>query len=70
VILDIIHDLDVVDQMQKNNVKHRTDWYWHKQLRYYMEDKCCMVPLHPKPRTPESKPQTLNPKPPTSNPEL
>ncbi|KAJ1472381.1 hydrolytic ATP binding site of dynein motor region D1-domain-containing protein, partial [Baffinella frigidus] len=43
VILDIIHDLDVVDQMQKNNVKHRTDWYWHKQLRYYMEDQCCMV---------------------------
>jgi dynein heavy chain 2 len=43
VILDVIHSLDVVEQMQRAGVRHRTDWFWHKQLRYYVEGGACVV---------------------------
>ena len=33
-ILDIIHFIDVVDQLQKENVRSTSDWIWQKQLRF------------------------------------
>ncbi|XP_077984893.1 cytoplasmic dynein 2 heavy chain 1-like [Glandiceps talaboti] len=35
-ILDVIHAIDVVQQLQENNVHSIQDWQWQKQLRYYM----------------------------------
>lgn len=33
-ILDIIHELDIVDQLVSNAVCDANDWFWMKQLRY------------------------------------
>ena len=38
-ILDLIHFVDVVDQLQKENVRNRDDWIWQKQLRFKMTKK-------------------------------
>jgi dynein heavy chain 2 len=35
-ILDVIHNVEIVDTLIKNNVQSVTDWFWHKQLRYGM----------------------------------
>ncbi|PRP81711.1 hypothetical protein PROFUN_10811 [Planoprotostelium fungivorum] len=37
-ILDIIHDMDVIDQLMKNNVDSLNHWMWQKQARFYMDD--------------------------------
>ncbi|KAJ3130163.1 Cytoplasmic dynein 2 heavy chain 1 [Nowakowskiella sp. JEL0407] len=43
-ILDIIHFIDVVRQVQKANVKSISDWGWKRQLRYYMnKEKGCVI---------------------------
>lgn len=34
-ILDIIHNIDVVSQLMKDNVTSTKEWIWQKQLRYY-----------------------------------
>jgi dynein heavy chain 2, cytosolic len=42
-ILDLIHNIDVLGQLRDNNVRLLKDWYWQKQLRYYFEveaNKC------------------------------
>lgn len=36
-ILDIIHNIDVVSQLIKSNVSSTEEWIWQKQLRYYMK---------------------------------
>ena len=38
-ILDTIHFIDIVNQLQQENVKSSTDWVWQKQLRFYMDNK-------------------------------
>ncbi len=43
IILDWIHDIDVVNQLTTNKVTDMRDWYWHKQLRYYLEGQTCVV---------------------------
>ena len=37
IILDVIHNVDVCAQLQQNQVQNRSDWYWHKQLRFYVK---------------------------------
>lgn len=37
-VLDIIHNMDVVDQLQKANVTSIDSWVWQRQLRFYMDD--------------------------------
>ncbi|TPX62627.1 hypothetical protein PhCBS80983_g00247 [Powellomyces hirtus] len=37
-ILDIIHLMDVVTQLQAAQVTTLTDWAWQKQLRFYVDD--------------------------------
>ncbi|EPY23831.1 hypothetical protein AGDE_12756 [Angomonas deanei] len=38
-IMDLIHNIDVVELLIANNVEKETDWYWKKQLRYYLDSK-------------------------------
>jgi dynein heavy chain 2 len=38
IILDVIHNVDVCQQLKSNQVQHRSDWFWHKQLRFYVND--------------------------------
>lgn len=38
-ILDLIHFIDIIDQLQKDNVRSTGDWVWQKQLRFYMDKK-------------------------------
>jgi len=38
-VLDLIHNRDVVDQLKKARVRDLTDWMWQKQLRYYLDEK-------------------------------
>ena len=37
IILDVIHDIDMVNQLNENRVSDLSAWYWQKQLRYYMD---------------------------------
>ena len=44
-VLDLIHNIDVVEQLQRARVTAVTDWQWQKQLRYYLgrPDAACTV---------------------------
>ncbi|KAJ3146349.1 Cytoplasmic dynein 2 heavy chain 1 [Geranomyces michiganensis] len=43
-ILDIIHLMDVVTQLQAAGVINVADWTWQRQLRFYMDDdKVCTI---------------------------
>lgn len=35
-ILDLIHHIDVMDQLINNGVEDLGDWHWFRQLRYEM----------------------------------
>ncbi|KAH9577240.1 Dynein heavy chain [Trypanosoma melophagium] len=43
-IMDLIHNIEVVDTLIQNNVESDSDWLWRKQLRYYLErnNKCVL----------------------------
>ncbi|KAL2914266.1 hypothetical protein HK105_206212 [Polyrhizophydium stewartii] len=46
-ILDIIHFLDVVDQLKRVERPLLTDWSWRRQLRFYLnEDKSCVIRMN------------------------
>jgi dynein heavy chain 2 len=38
-VLDIVHQVDVVDQLLKKSTTKSSEWTWKKQLRYYMDQK-------------------------------
>ncbi|NWH26647.1 DYHC2 protein, partial [Grus americana] len=44
-ILDIIHNIDVVRQLNQAQVHDVEDWVWKKQLRFYMKDQKCYVQM-------------------------
>jgi dynein heavy chain 2 len=46
-ILDLIHNIDVLGQLIEKGVRGLQDWYWQKQLRYHMADKSsrCFVQM-------------------------
>ncbi|KAF1521633.1 Cytoplasmic dynein 2 heavy chain 1, partial [Eudyptes sclateri] len=44
-ILDIIHNIDVVKQLNQAQVHNIEDWVWKKQLRFYMKDQKCYVQM-------------------------
>ncbi|XP_054598719.1 cytoplasmic dynein 2 heavy chain 1 isoform X1 [Nothobranchius furzeri] len=45
-ILDIIHNISVVKQLNQAGVTRPDDWAWKKQLRFYMgTDKCCHIQM-------------------------
>ena len=43
-VLDLIHNRDVIDQLQSARCRDLSDWQWQKQLRYYLNssDMCVM----------------------------
>lgn len=43
IILDVIHNIDVINQMSENRVQDLSEWYWQKQLRYYFVKEKCVV---------------------------
>eukprot|EP00736_Rhodelphis_marinus_P001173 Rmarinus@m.17616 len=43
IVLDLIHNIDVVELLRERNVTQIDDWSWHKQLRYYVEGGKCIV---------------------------
>ncbi|KAM8977653.1 cytoplasmic dynein 2 heavy chain 1 [Pelodytes ibericus] len=45
-ILDIIHNIDIVKTLNTAQVRSTEDWVWRKQLRFYMKpDKKCYVQM-------------------------
>lgn len=43
-VMDLIHNMDVVEELIKGQVDHPSNWLWQKQLRYYMlKDGRCVV---------------------------
>lgn len=44
-ILDIIHNIDVVKQLNQAEVHSVEDWAWKKQLRFYMNNQKCYVQM-------------------------
>ncbi|KAA8593993.1 hypothetical protein FQN60_004827, partial [Etheostoma spectabile] len=45
-ILDIIHNISVVKQLNQAEVTSPDAWAWKKQLRVYMgRDKCCLIQM-------------------------
>ena len=45
-VFDIVHNIDIVCQLQKKHTSRLTDWQWSKQLRYYFEGKKAIVRMH------------------------
>jgi dynein heavy chain 2 len=45
-IMDLIHSIEVVDLLMKNNIDKETDWLWRKQLRFYLgKDNLCSIKM-------------------------
>lgn len=45
-ILDIIHNIDVVKQLNQVQIHTTEDWAWKKQVRFYMKsDHTCYVQM-------------------------
>jgi len=43
-ILDTIHNIEVVEQLNSSSLSDVSEWQWQKQLRYYMKkDGLCMM---------------------------
>lgn len=38
-IMDLIHNIEVVRLLIDNQIRDPADWLWHKQLRFYMKKK-------------------------------
>jgi dynein heavy chain 2 len=46
-ILDVIHFLDVLDQLKKKPKLTDKDWIWKKQIRFYLgPEKKCVIRMH------------------------
>ncbi|XJO78526.1 hypothetical protein BDV3_002952 [Batrachochytrium dendrobatidis] len=46
-ILDIIHFLDVIEQLQKVDLLKVTDWEWQRQLRFYLNsENACVIRMN------------------------
>jgi dynein heavy chain 2 len=44
-ILHIIHNIDVVKQLNQVQVHTTDDWAWKKQVRFYMKSDSCYVQM-------------------------
>lgn len=45
-VFDIVHHIDVVQQLKKHKVDNTKNWYWKKQLRYYLEKNQVVVKMY------------------------
>ena len=46
IIMDLIHSIDVADQLITHNVKLESDWWWQKQLRFYLREEASPCKVH------------------------
>ena len=42
-IMDTVHNMDVVKQLQEARVRNIYDWQWQKQLRFYLENNRAII---------------------------
>ena len=42
-VLDLIHNMDVVDQLARESCSSTSQWAWQRQLRYYLKDGMCVA---------------------------
>jgi dynein heavy chain 2 len=45
-VFDMVHYIDVVEQLQRKKTESLLDWQWKKQLRYYYEKNKAIVRMH------------------------
>jgi dynein heavy chain 2 len=45
-IFDLVHFIDVIEQLQKTDVNNINDWKWQKQLRNYLVDGVAIIRMH------------------------
>jgi dynein heavy chain 2 len=45
-VFDMVHYIDVVEQLQRKKTSRLSDWQWKKQLRYYYEKSKAVVRMH------------------------
>jgi dynein heavy chain 2 len=45
-VMDLVHNLDVVDQLRHKGTRSVSDWQWSKQLRYYHLKGKTVVRMH------------------------
>jgi dynein heavy chain 2 len=41
-VLDLVHHMDVVDQLQRENCEELKMWIWQKQIRFYVKDEAAI----------------------------
>ncbi|XP_015268586.1 PREDICTED: cytoplasmic dynein 2 heavy chain 1 [Gekko japonicus] len=44
-ILDIIHNIEIVRQLHEAQIHTADDWVWKKQLRFYLKDQKCYIQM-------------------------
>jgi dynein heavy chain 2, cytosolic len=44
-VMDLVHNIDVIDQLRDKHTKKLTEWQWQKQLRYYVEGNLAVVKM-------------------------
>ncbi|CAF0769940.1 unnamed protein product [Adineta steineri] len=42
-IMDTVHNMDVVQQLRDARIKNNYDWLWQKQLRFYLENNKAII---------------------------
>jgi dynein heavy chain 2 len=45
-VFDLVHYIDVIEQLQGKDTASITDWQWSKQLRYYFDKGKAVVKMH------------------------
>lgn len=45
-VFDVVHNIDVVAQLQRHKTRSLAEWMWKKQLRYYFEKGKAVVRMH------------------------
>jgi dynein heavy chain 2 len=46
-ILDVIHFIDVINQLKEQDISNIHDWKWRKQIRFYLNDRReCLIRMH------------------------
>ena len=45
-VFDMVHQIDMVEQLRSHRTTSLVDWQWKKQLRYYMNGGRATVKMH------------------------
>ncbi len=44
-IMDTVHNMDVVQQLRDSRIRNIYDWLWQKQLRFYLENNKAVIKM-------------------------